>query len=400
MNELSDRLARLEAQPQGLLNSPATAGSESTKDEHTKRIQQLQIWVQALNGGTSALVDPRSWKNPILGVQAEQTNQRAQWEELHHLFGQLRNQHHGLLKDIARQQDKFDRLPIETLEEKYRKLETRIGEIQRVGIRPIRDKITSSGLDSIQSTPIQFDSTCSNPMHSDSTKSNPGSSNPVESNAIRSDPIDSNPRHGIGTMPSHSNPSHDTGSMPFQSNPTSLDYRTVNPPPRSLPEKVEYLMKHLECLDRHVTKFEQAVEEQLEQHEATIKEVSDHSITVALSHNQVTDHVNHLLNTVEKMQRSWDTWAEWTPVDQGKRRRARSSVTYKGIASARNSAACVGLLITDLTGCYTSTYTGTGYKGCIYTSTSGGYINKSVNSRVCMFATCTAIFERSNKNLC
>ena len=106
---------------------PCIGGSETMKDEYGKRIQELQIWVQALNGGTSALVDPRSWKNPILGIQAEQTTQKAQWEELHYFCSQLRNQHHGLLKDSARQQDKFDRLPIETLQEKYRKLETRIG---------------------------------------------------------------------------------------------------------------------------------------------------------------------------------------------------------------------------------------------------------------------------------
>ena len=88
-------------------------------------------------------------------------------------------------KNLPRQQDKFDRLPIETLEEKYRKLEFRLGGIQRLGTRPIRDKITSSGLDSIQSTPIPFDSTHSNPMQSDLIQSDPASSNPVELNAIR-----------------------------------------------------------------------------------------------------------------------------------------------------------------------------------------------------------------------
>ena len=105
--------------------------------------------------------------------------------------------------------------------------------------------------------------------------------------------------------------------MPSQSNSTSLDGRTVNPPLRTMSEKVEYLVKHLECLDRHISKFEQAVEEQLDHYEATIKEVSDHSITVASSHNQVADHVNHLC-TVRKMQQSWDNWAEWTPFDQDK----------------------------------------------------------------------------------
>ena len=76
------------------------------------------------------------------------------------------------------------------------------------------------------------------------------------------------------------------------------------------------MMKHLECLDRHITQYEQAIEDQLEQHEIAIQEVSDHSQTIAHSHNQVADQVNHLLNTVDKMKKSWENWAEWTPVDQ------------------------------------------------------------------------------------
>ena len=118
INQLSDRLARLDAQPQGLMHSPVSGESEAITDEYGKRIQELQIWVQALNGGTSALVDPRNWKNPTLGFQGEQTTQRTQWEEVHHLCVQLRDQYRGLLKDLARQQEKFDRLPVETLEEK------------------------------------------------------------------------------------------------------------------------------------------------------------------------------------------------------------------------------------------------------------------------------------------
>ena len=179
-------------------------------------------------------------------------------------------------------------------------MEFRLGEIQRLGTQPIRDKITSSGLDPIRSTPIQSDSTHSNPMHSDWTQSNPISS--IELNAIRSD---SNPAHGIN-------------AMPVQSSSTSSNGQTFNPPPRTLPEKVDYLMKHLECLDRHITQIEQVIEDQFDQQEATIKEVSDHSTTVAASHNQVADHVNYLLQTVDKMQQSWDNWAEWTPVDQDK----------------------------------------------------------------------------------
>ena len=77
-------------------------------------------------------------------------------------------------------------------------------------------------------------------------------------------------------------------------------------------------MKHLECLNRHITQFQQDVEEQFEHHDATIREVSDHSLTVASSHNQMAEQVSHLLQTVEKMQQSWDNWAEWIPVDQEK----------------------------------------------------------------------------------
>ena len=106
--------------------------------------------------------------------------------------------------------------------------------------------------------------------------------------------------------------------MQCQFNPVQL-HRTVKPSIHHLlTEKVDYLMKHLECLDRHVTHFEQVIEDQFDQQEATIKEVSDHSTTVAASHNQVADHVNYLLQTVDKMQQSWDNWAEWTPVDQDK----------------------------------------------------------------------------------
>ena len=75
-------------------------------------------------------------------------------------------------------------------------------------------------------------------------------------------------------------------------------------------------MKHLECLDRQTTQHEQAAEDQFEEHEITIKEVRDHSLTTAESHNQVADEVNQLLETVDKMQQSWENWNEWTPIDQ------------------------------------------------------------------------------------
>ena len=254
----------------------------------------------ALNGGTSALVDPRNWQNPLLGLQAEQKTQRAQWEELNQLYNTIRNQYTGLLKDLGKHQEKVDRLPIQTLEAKYHQLESRIGEIQRLGTHPIHDKITSSGLHPIQSTPTQLGSTQSNPIRLDGTQSNPAASNPIDSNATK---LNSNPTHGISSMPS-------------QSNPMALDGQTVNPPPRTQTEKVEYMMKHLECLDRHITQYEQVIEDQLEQHEIAIQEVSNYSQTVAHSHNQVADQVTHLFDTVDKMQKSWENWAEWTPVDQ------------------------------------------------------------------------------------
>ena len=174
MNQLGERLARLESQPQSISQLPVSGSSASNPagEEHGKRIQELQIWVQALNGGTSALVDPRNWQNPLLGLQTEQKIQRAQWEELNQLYNTIRNQYTGLVKDLGKQQEKVDRLPIQTLEAKYHKLESRIAEIQRLGTHPIHDKITSSGLHSIQSTPTQLDSTQSNPIRSDGTQSN------------------------------------------------------------------------------------------------------------------------------------------------------------------------------------------------------------------------------------
>ena len=88
MNQLGERLARLEAQPQSISQLPVSGNpaTNSLKEEHGKRIQELQIWVQALNGGTSALVDPRNWENPLLGIQAEQNTQKAQWEELNQQY--------------------------------------------------------------------------------------------------------------------------------------------------------------------------------------------------------------------------------------------------------------------------------------------------------------------------
>ena len=114
----------------------------------------------------------------------------------------------------------------------------------------------------------------------------------------------------------NSNPTHGINSMPGHSNPTSVDGPTVNSSPRTQAEKIEYIMKHIECLDRHITQYEQVVEDQFEEHEITIKEVRDHSATVADSRNQVADQVDDLFKTVDKMQQSWENWAEWTPVDQ------------------------------------------------------------------------------------
>ena len=42
-------------------------------------------------------------------------------------------------EDLGKQQEKVDRIPIQTLEAKYQKLESRIGEIQRLGTHPIHD---------------------------------------------------------------------------------------------------------------------------------------------------------------------------------------------------------------------------------------------------------------------
>ena len=92
--------------------------------------------------------------------------------------------------------------------------------------------------------------------------------------------------------------------------------RTVDPPPRTLSEQVEYLMKHLECVDRHVTDLEQNIEERLDNHEVSMTGMTNHSSTLLTSHNQLTDHVNYLLRAVEKIKQSWNNWDEWTPIDQ------------------------------------------------------------------------------------
>ena len=58
------------------------------------------------------------------------------------------------------------------------------------------------------------------------------------------------------------------------------------------------------------------MEDRLIQHEGAINSMSDHSKVLIDSHNQVSDHVNHLLDTVERLRQSWDNWNEWTPIDQ------------------------------------------------------------------------------------
>ena len=67
MNQLGERLARFESQSQSISQLPVSGSSAPNpqREEHGKRIQELQIWVQALNGGTTALVDPRNWENPL-----------------------------------------------------------------------------------------------------------------------------------------------------------------------------------------------------------------------------------------------------------------------------------------------------------------------------------------------
>ena len=64
MNQLGERLARLETQPHLLSPLPVSGNSatDPLREEHGRRIRELQIWVQALNGGTSASVNPRNWK--------------------------------------------------------------------------------------------------------------------------------------------------------------------------------------------------------------------------------------------------------------------------------------------------------------------------------------------------
>ena len=109
----------------------------------------------------------------------QQQEQQNQIQPYGVSFGTRANGRNYTICAVSYGRTSSDQLPVETLEERYRKLEFRLGEIQRLGTRPIRDKITSSGLDSIQFTPIPFDSTHSHPMQSDLIESNPASSNPI-----------------------------------------------------------------------------------------------------------------------------------------------------------------------------------------------------------------------------
>ena len=54
MNQQGERLARLESQPHSHSPLPVSGNlaNDPLREEHGRRIQELQIWVQALNGGT------------------------------------------------------------------------------------------------------------------------------------------------------------------------------------------------------------------------------------------------------------------------------------------------------------------------------------------------------------
>ena len=94
-------------------------------------------WATAWQGWKLSL---RASCIPLYRGNRRQLTRNTENDSLH-LCIQLRDQYRGLQKDLARQQDKFDRLPVETLEENYKKSEFRLEEIKRLGIRPIRSKI-------------------------------------------------------------------------------------------------------------------------------------------------------------------------------------------------------------------------------------------------------------------
>ena len=72
----------MEARPAQQVSASTQSGQKGNPGELHKRIQELQIWVQTLNGGTSAQVDPQNWENPLPGVRAEQQSLKMNQDEL------------------------------------------------------------------------------------------------------------------------------------------------------------------------------------------------------------------------------------------------------------------------------------------------------------------------------
>ena len=88
----------------------------------------------------------------------------------------------------------------------------------------------------------------------------------IESNAIGWDSIQSisiqSYRFECHQIGFQSNSWHSFNARSIQSN--GIGWPDGQSTSRTQAEKVDYMMKHLECLDRHITKYEQAIEDQLE----------------------------------------------------------------------------------------------------------------------------------------
>ena len=167
-----------------LIPVPDQQSQEGNKGELLNRIQELQIWVQALSGETPANKNPQNWENPVSGIQAEQRNQRFSYDKLARSYDSLKETIRGLQKDLNRQQESIQSLPVSHLETRYKELKIRVDEIHRTWNQLNTDKITSNGSDPNEGP----NPTRVNPMGSDSMNSTP-----IELNAIRSGPMNSNP---------------------------------------------------------------------------------------------------------------------------------------------------------------------------------------------------------------
>ena len=75
-------------------------------------------------------------------------------------------------------------------------------------------------------------------------------------------------------------------------------------------------MRQLESINRYVTDVECTVGFRIDHQEETLRTVDGQCVALTVSHNELTDSVNQLLKQVADLRYDWDTWNEWTPIDQ------------------------------------------------------------------------------------